>query len=110
MVPLAYVKGWMSPRHQSEHHVFRYKHPTHPSLKCLKALKLMMLAGTWLHGGKAQSAALALKAAGASVVTIVCIGRWLSYKWDEHQPLIDSLGEPYDAMRCPVTDGAYPAG
>lgn len=199
VVPLAYVQGWMRPPHQSEHHVRRYKHPVQPSPVCLRDLKLMMLAGTllhgqciartvgwwqvvtfvpsssrpgpehpvaelarqvaahnlnaqrivlalgpgiaveparwprpdrfvvppefvptvagrhvlvvddtWVSGGKAQSASLALKVAGAAAVTIVCIGRWLSYKWDEHRPLIDSLGEPYDAMRCPVTGAACP--
>lgn len=199
VVPLAYVKGWMIPPHQSEHHVRRYKHLTQPSHKCLQDLKLMMLAGTWLHGeciartagwwqvvtfvpsasrpgpehpvaelarqvapfklnahrillgigpgfaaepdrwprpdrfvvppkfapvvagqhvlvvddtwvsgGKAQSAALALKAAGASAVTIICIGRWLSFRWAEHRPLIENLTEPYDAVQCPVTGGACP--
>ncbi|HVL83044.1 MAG TPA: phosphoribosyltransferase [Pseudonocardia sp.] len=195
VVPLAYVRGWMSPRHQSEHHVWRYKHPVQPSPGCLDDLRLMMLAGTllhgdciaravglwwdvvtfvpsatrpgtghpvvelarqvggtstrrilldigpgihdeargprpdrfvvppeyvpvirgqhvlavddtWVSGGKAQSAALALKVAGAARVTIVCIGRWLSYRWDEHRALIESLTDPYDAMRCPVTGGA----
>lgn len=199
VVPLAYIKGWMNPAHQSEHHVRRYKHPVQPSPGCLADLKLMMLAGTllhggciartvgwwqvvtfvpsatrpgpehpvadlarqvathslntqrilltlgpgfaaepdrwprpdrfvvlpefvpvvagrhvlvvddtWVSGGKAQSAALALKAVGAAAVTIVCIGRWLSYRWNEHRPLIDSLREPYDAMHCPVTGSACP--
>ena len=197
VVPLAYVRGWMSPTHQSEHYVWRYKHPVQPSPRCLDDLRLMMLAGTlvhggciarvlgwwqavtfvpsasrpgpdhpvaelarqvaahnlnaqrilltigpgfaaeplrspradrfvispefqpavagrhvlvvddtWVSGGKAQSAAIALKTAGAAAVTIICIGRWLSYKWDIHRALIDSLSEPYDALRCPVTDWA----
>ncbi|MGH8920602.1 MAG: hypothetical protein ACRD0H_20100, partial [Actinomycetes bacterium] len=200
VVPLAYVRGWVNPPHQSEHHVRRYKHLTQPSSKCLQDLKLMMLASTllhgeciastvgswwqvltfvpsqtrpgpehpvaelarqvaahtlnvqrilltlgpefataperwplpdrfvvapefvpvvvgrhvrvvddtWVSGSKSQSAALALKAAGAAVVTIVCIGRWLSYRWEEHRPLIENLSAPYDAMQCPVTGGACP--
>ncbi len=201
VVPLAYVRGWMSPAHQSEHHVRRYKHPVQPSPGCMNDLRLMVLAGTllhgeciaravgwwqvvtfvpaatrpgpehpvaelarqvaghnlnaqrvvlnlgpgfaaeptrspradrfyvapeflpiiagrhvlvvddtWVSGGKVQSAALALKAAGAAVVTIVCVARWLSYRWDEHRPLINSLRDPYDALRCPVTGGTCPTG
>lgn len=201
VVPLAYVRGWMSPAHQSEHHVRRYKHPMQPSPGCLDDLRLMILAGTllhgecvarsvgwwqvvtfvpsatrpgpehpvaelarqvaaydlnakrillnlgpgftaepsrwprpdrfvvapeflpiiagrhvlvvddtWVSGSKAQSASLTLKAAGVAAVTIVCVGRWLSYRWDEHRPLIDSLRDPYDALRCPVTGGTCPTG
>lgn len=50
VVPLAYVKGWMNPPHQSEHHVRQYKHPRHPAPKCVTDLSLMMLAGSLLHG------------------------------------------------------------
>lgn len=69
---------------------------------------VLVVDDTWVSGGKAQSAALALKAAGAGAVTIVCIGRWLSYRWEGHRPLIESLHEPYDATRCPVTGGTCP--
>lgn len=202
VVPLAYAKGKMTPRHQSEHHVYRYKHRLQPSEECLRDLKLMMLTATslhgeciartvgwwevvtfvpsadrvgvnhpvvelarqvarfeldakrilldvgpdiaaepqrwplpdrfvvpptwvstvagrhvlvvddtWVSGDKAQSAALALKAAGARVVTIICIARWLSWQYSaEHQALITSLVDPYDAKLCPVTGGACPAG
>jgi phosphoribosylpyrophosphate synthetase len=71
---------------------------------------VLVVDDTWVSGGKAQSAALALKLAGAARVTIVCIGRLLSYRWDEHRLLIDSLSEPYDAMRCPVTGSVCPTG
>lgn len=49
VVPLAYIKGRMSPPHQSEHHVRHYKHPRHPAPKCVTDLSLMMLAGSLLH-------------------------------------------------------------
>ena len=49
VVPLAYVKGRMIPRHQSEHHVYSYKRQP-PAPKCVQDLHLMMAAGTWLHG------------------------------------------------------------
>jgi phosphoribosylpyrophosphate synthetase len=198
-VPLAYAKGRMNPRHQSEHHVYQYKHPRHPAPKCVTDLSLMMLVGsllygpciarrvgwwgavtfvpsqnnpgpehpvaelarqiapfqlnasrillgigpgfadepprvprtdrfvvpprfinqiagqhvlvvddTWVSGDKAQSASLALKAAGAVAVTVICIARWLRYDWPDHRQLIETLHEPYNAMMCPVTDGACP--
>lgn len=58
---------------------------------------------TWVSGDKAQSAALALKAAGATCVTVLCVTRWLRYDWPDHRQLIESLVEPYNAARCPVT-------
>lgn len=196
VVTLAYVKGRMSPTHQSEHHVYSYKRqPSAP--KCVQDLHLMMLAGTWLHGAciaealgwwqvvtfvpsanrpgpehpvaglarqaysvypnttgillgigpgyhaephrfprldrfavpatpaiagchvlvvddtwvsgdKSQSAALALKAAGAARVTIFSAARWLRCDWPDHRQLIDSLDQPYDPRCCPVTGGVCP--
>jgi predicted amidophosphoribosyltransferase len=50
VVILAYVRGWMTPRHQSEHHVWQYKHRSHPSATCLRDLQLMVLAACVLHG------------------------------------------------------------
>ena len=198
VVPLAYAKGRMSPTHQSEHHVHRYKHPRFPAPKCVRDLSLMILAGsrlhgacivqkvgwwgavtfvpsatrpgsthpvaelarqipqvglgaqrillglgpgahesgraprsdwfvvppefvpvvvgrhvlvvddTWVSGGKAQSAALALKAAGATAVTVLCVARWLHYDWPDHKRLIESLQETYNARMCPVTGGTCP--
>lgn len=49
VVPLAYVRGWMTPTHQSEHHVWRYKHPVQPSPRCLDDLRLMTRACVVLH-------------------------------------------------------------
>lgn len=197
VVPLAYVCGWMSPPHQSAHHVRRYKHLTQPSAGCANDLRLMVHAATllhaecvakavgsawdtvtfvpsaarpgpthpavalarsvagyhlkdrllltvgpeigapptrrpmstrfvvdpgsrpvvedrhvlvvddtWVSGGKAQSAALALKAAGARAVTVLCVGRWLDWRWAEHKALIQRLDQRYDAFRCPCPGAA----
>lgn len=200
VVPLAYVKGKVSPRHQSEHHVFRYKR-TPPAPRCLEDLHLMMRVGsllhagcvdavsaapwsavtfvpsatrpglshaclglarqvaaqrpdarhvvleigpeydcepdrvprrgrfalseesaavvagrhvlvvddTWVSGDKAQSAALALKAAGASAVTVFCVARWLTNDWEDHRAFMARLRTPYDATRCPVTGADCPS-
>jgi hypothetical protein len=179
----------MTPIHQSEHHVYRYKRQP-PAPKCEKDLQLMMLAGgllhgaciahevgwwdtvtfvpsanrpgrdhpsarlarqiasrrdsarrilldigpgyadepprlprrdrsqlqpqyvsavvgkhvlvvddTWGSGDKAQSAALALKSAGASTVTMLCAARWLRHDWADHRELIETLREPLDSFQ-----------
>jgi hypothetical protein len=69
---------------------------------------VLVVDDTWVSGNKAQSAALALKAAGATCVTVLCATRWLRYDWTDHRDLIESLVEPYDAMRCPVSGGRCP--
>jgi hypothetical protein len=69
---------------------------------------VLVVDDTWVSGAKSQSAAIALKDAGAARVTILCVTRWLRYDWPDHRQLIDTLGEPYDAMRCPVTGGDCP--
>jgi hypothetical protein len=40
---------------------------------------------------------------GARCVTVLCVTRWLRYDWADHRELIETLTEPYDAARCPVT-------
>jgi hypothetical protein len=196
VVPLAYVRGWMTPQHQSEHLVRRYKSPVQPSRWCAELLQFMIhaasaihgpciaaAAGSWwqvmtivpsatrlgadhpvvglaqqvfehgnnvdrvlltptehiastdrhprrdmftlspevvarvrgrhvlviddtyVSGSKSQSAALTLKTAGAQRVTVLCVARWLSYRWDDHRRLIESVLPPYDALICPVGSG-----
>jgi hypothetical protein len=69
---------------------------------------VLVVEDTWVSGNKAQSAALALKAAGARCVTILCVTRWLRHDWDDHRELINTLTEPYDGARCPVTGSVCP--
>jgi methyl coenzyme M reductase subunit C len=69
---------------------------------------VLVVDDTWVSGDKAQSASLALKAAGAAAVTVICIGRWLRYDWPDHRQLMETLHEPYNATMCPVTGGACP--
>lgn len=65
---------------------------------------VLVVDDTWVSGNKSQSAALTLKAAGARVVTIPCVARWLSWDYsDEHRQLIERSTAPYDALLCPVT-------
>lgn len=71
---------------------------------------VLVVDDTWVSGDKPQSAALALRAAGARTVTLLLVARWLSWNHNEqHKRLISSLKEPYDARQCPVTGDACPA-
>lgn len=69
---------------------------------------VLVVEDTWVSGDKAQSTALALKAAGATCVTILCVTRWLRHDWLDHRELIETLTEPYDAARCPVSGSSCP--
>jgi phosphoribosylpyrophosphate synthetase len=70
---------------------------------------VLVVDDTSVSGDKGQSAALALKAAGARAVTLVCVARWLSANNSiEHEQLIKTAAAPYDALLCPVTGGQCP--
>ncbi|MBL8928275.1 MAG: hypothetical protein JNM77_18920 [Pseudonocardia sp.] len=70
---------------------------------------VLVVDDTWVSGDKPQSAALALRAAGARTVTLLLVARWLNWNYNEqHKKLISSLKEPYDARQCPVTGDACP--
>lgn len=70
---------------------------------------IIVVDDTWVSGAKAQSAALALKQAGAGAVTVLCVGRWLRADWDDHWSFMSQLTAPYDAATCPVTGGHCPS-
>jgi hypothetical protein len=71
---------------------------------------VLVVDDTWVSGDKSQSAALALKAAGARAVTILCIARWLSptYNFPHQDLLIKASRTQYDALVCPVTGASCP--
>lgn len=71
---------------------------------------VLVVEDTWVTGTKVQSAAVALKIAGARSVTALCVARWCDNRRIENRRLLDSCQEPYDAQVCPVTGGACPAG
>lgn len=72
---------------------------------------VLIVDDTWVSGNKSQSAALALKAAGARAVTIICLARWLSPTFSvEQDQFVRTAVAPYDALTCPVTGGACPVG
>lgn len=65
---------------------------------------VLLIEDAWVGGGHAQSAAAALKLAGASAVTILALARWLDRRWGRTPELLDALrDDPYDPDRCPFT-------
>jgi len=63
--------------------------------------RVLLVDDTWTTGTSQQSAAAALKAAGAASVTGLCVARWLSWRWESEIPLIKHvIAAPYDPFRC----------
>lgn len=70
---------------------------------------VLVLDDVWTTGSNAQSAALALRRAGAAVVSVLVIGRWLSPASPLTQQFLRSRPDtPYDPHICPVTGGDCP--
>lgn len=70
---------------------------------------VLVLDDLWTTGSTAQSAALALKRAGAAAVSIVVVGRWLN---PQYLPTKVFLGRhlAHDVVGCcPVTGGGCPS-
>lgn len=71
---------------------------------------VLLIDDTWASGGHAQSAALALHAAGAGHVSLLVVARWLNR---DYRGAVEFIGEiaqnDYDPAICPWTGGACPA-
>jgi len=76
---------------------------------------VLLIDDTWTTGASAQSAAAALKAAGADRVAAVTIGRHLNREWHENDRRIRGIARPFDWQVCalcaePVGAAREPAG
>lgn len=72
---------------------------------------VLLIDDTWTGGGHATSAALAVRAAGATHVSILVLARWLSIGWEATTPqwARQRLTSPdFDADTCPWTQGTCP--
>jgi len=59
---------------------------------------------TWTSGGHAQSAALALRGAGAARVSLLVIARWISPKYGDNAEFLRKLSKSdYNPELCPWT-------
>jgi hypothetical protein len=71
---------------------------------------VLLLDDTWTTGSKMQSAAVALRQAGATAVTGLCVARWCRWDWPDHAALLGDLDVPYDALSCPAAEGTCDRG
>jgi predicted amidophosphoribosyltransferase len=61
---------------------------------------VLLVDDTWTKGANAQSAAAALKAAGAETVAAVVIGRYVNRGWRQNDRHLRGLPRPFDWNSC----------
>jgi predicted amidophosphoribosyltransferase len=71
-------------------------------LRALHGESVLLIDDTWTTGANAQSAAAALKRAGAGKVAAVVIGRYVTRNWRRNESLLRMLERPFDWSRCPL--------
>ncbi len=70
------------------------------TLQSLDGQSVLLIDDTWTTGASAQSAAAALKQAGAGVVAGVVIGRHMNRDWHENDHRLREIHQPFDWDRC----------
>jgi hypothetical protein len=70
------------------------------ALRSLKAESVLLIDDTWTTGANAQSAAAALKSAGAGVVAILVVGRHVNREWRDNERRLKALRSPFDWTIC----------
>jgi hypothetical protein len=71
---------------------------------------VLLVDDTWTTGAKLQSAALALRRAGAAMITGLCVARWCRWDWPDHAALLAELDAAYDPLSCPASGGPCDRG
>lgn len=69
-------------------------------LRELAGEAILLIDDTWTMGANAQSAAAALKRAGAGTVAAVVIGRYVNRGWGHNDRLLRRLAPPFEWGRC----------
>ncbi len=70
---------------------------------------VLLLDDTWTTGGHAQSAALALKKAGAGRVSLLVVARWIKPDFFDNEWFLRKIAaRPYDPAICPWTGSHCP--
>ena len=70
------------------------------ALRRLDGEPILLIDDTWTTGASAQSAAAALKSAGAGPIVAVVVGRHLNREWHENDRRIRGITLPFDWERC----------
>jgi predicted amidophosphoribosyltransferase len=66
----------------------------------LQGRSILLIDDTWTTGASAQSAAAALKAAGAGPIGAVVIGRHLNREWHENDRRLRGIARPFAWSEC----------
>jgi predicted amidophosphoribosyltransferase len=66
----------------------------------IEGRSVLLIDDTWTTGASAQSAAAALKDAGADRIAAVVIGRHLNREWHENDRRIRGIAQPFDWSKC----------
>ena len=69
-------------------------------IRPLGGQSVLLIDDMWTTGTNAQSAATALKKAGAGAVAALVIGRHVNRDWRENDPRLKALAVPFDWSRC----------
>lgn len=88
----------------------QYSREKYVARRRLDGQPVLLIDDTWTTGANAQSAAAALKGAGAGAVAAVVIGRHLNREWHENDRRLRGLSTPFDWSRCVLcADHVQPA-
>jgi predicted amidophosphoribosyltransferase len=68
--------------------------------RALSGESVLLIDDTWTTGSCAQSAAAALRHAGAGTVAAVVIGRHVKRDWRENERRLSALARPFDWSSC----------
>jgi len=69
-------------------------------VRALGGESVLLIDDTWTTGSGAQSAAAALRQAGAGPVAAVVIGRHVKRDWRENERRLRALAQPFDWSSC----------
>jgi hypoxanthine phosphoribosyltransferase len=70
------------------------------AIESLNGESVLLIDDTWTTGASAQSAAAALKQAGAGKVGAVVIGRHVNRDWGENDRRLRAIPRPFAWERC----------
>jgi predicted amidophosphoribosyltransferase len=78
------------------------------ALRQLDGEPVLLIDDMWTKGANAQSAAAALRAAGAGPIGAVVIGRHVNREWHENDRQLRALERPYDWRHCTICASGRP--
>lgn len=82
----------------------QFSHDKFEATRKLHGEAVLLVDDTWTTGASAQSAAAALKNAGAGAVAAVVIGRHLNRDWHENDRRLRGISQPFDWNRCALCE------